>query len=168
MLLSYAMGWQTGKPAERRRLKAKDKKKILGLLNRGELPVRVVRRLNALLAVDNGITFEQASGRTGLALSRVREVWKRYRESGWRAAGWEKARPGAKRLLSPAQEQKVVALVCTSPPEGHARWSTQLLAEHCIKRGIVESVGKETIRLVLKHHGLKPWREKNVVHSKTR
>ena len=162
------MGWQTGKPAEKRRLKAKDKTKVLGLLNRGELPVRVVRRLNALLAVGEGITFEQASQRSGLALSRVREVWKRYRKSGWRAAGWERPRPGPKRILSPSQEQKVVALVCTSPPEGQARWCTRLLAEQCVKRGIVKKAGKETIRLVLKHHGLKPWREKNVVHSKTR
>jgi hypothetical protein len=29
-------------------------------------------------------------------------------------------------------------------------------------------VGRETIRVLLSSHDLKPWREKNVVHSATR
>ena len=40
-----------------------------------------------------------------------------------------------------------------------------LLAEEVVRRGYVERVGRETVRIVLQHHGLKPWREKNVVRS---
>jgi hypothetical protein len=57
-------------------------------------------------------------------------------------------------------------LVCGPPPAGRAKWSTALLAEEASRRRIVPSVGRETIRLVLATHGLKPWREKNVVRSR--
>lgn len=48
-------------------------------------------------------------------------------------------------------------------PEGRARWTIILIVEESIKRGIVDEVGRETIRVLLKNHELKPWREKNVV-----
>jgi hypothetical protein len=38
-----------------------------------------------------------------------------------------------------------------------------LLAKEVARQGIVTSVGKETVRRLLKSHELKPWREKNVV-----
>jgi hypothetical protein len=62
----------------------------------------------------------------------------------------------------------VVALACSSPPEGFACWSIRLLAEETVRRNIVPSVGRETIRMLLQSHGLKPWREKNVVRSEAR
>ena len=62
----------------------------------------------------------------------------------------------------------MIALACTDPPDGYDRWSLRLLAEHVVKRGIVVTVGRETIRRVLEAHDLKPWREKNVVRPKTR
>ena len=36
-------------------------------------------------------------------------------------------------------------------------------AEEAVKRRLVPKVGRETIRILLLHHDLKPWREKNVV-----
>ena len=54
-------------------------------------------------------------------------------------------------------------MVCAAPPEGHARWTVRLAAEQAVKRKLVPRVGRETIRILLPHHDLKPWREKNVV-----
>ena len=71
--------------------------------------------------------------------------------------------PGKPRLLSESEEAKIVALACSDPPEGRSRWTTELLAIEAVERGYVARVGRETVRLVLKNHGLKPWREKNVV-----
>jgi hypothetical protein len=42
----------------------------------------------------------------------------------------------------------------------------RLAAEQAVERQIVERVGRETIRVVLASHDLKPWREKNVVRSR--
>lgn len=41
-----------------------------------------------------------------------------------------------------------------------ARWTVRLITEEAVKRKILPGVGRETIRLLLEHHNLKPWREK--------
>jgi len=57
--------------------------------------------------------------------------------------------------------------VCGPPPQGQARWSVRLIAQEAVKRKLARRVGRETIRILLQHHELKPWREKNVVRSRT-
>ena len=66
------------------------------------------------------------------------------------------------------QRQRIVALVCSPPPEGRARWTVRLLAEEAVKRKLVPRVGRETVRILLESHDLKPWREENVVRGRTR
>ena len=56
-------------------------------------------------------------------------------------------------------------MVCGSPPKGMARWSVRLIAEEAVKRKLTPQVGRETIRILLQSHDLKPWREKNVVRG---
>ncbi len=53
-------------------------------------------------------------------------------------------------------------MICGPAPEGRARWTIRLAAEQAMKRGIIDKIGREAIRLVLSNHGLKPWRKKNV------
>jgi hypothetical protein len=65
--------------------------------------------------------------------------------------------------LEPSERQRVIAMVCSDPPQGQARWTVRLVAEEAVKRKLVPKVGRETIRVLLLHHDLKPWREKNVV-----
>ena len=58
-------------------------------------------------------------------------------------------------------------MVCSDPPEGRARWTVRLIAEEVVKRKLVPKVGRETIRVLLLSHDVKPWREKNVVGART-
>jgi hypothetical protein len=58
-------------------------------------------------------------------------------------------------------------MVCGSAPEGQARWTVRLIAAEAVKRKLTRPVGRETIRVLLESHELKPWREKNVVHCET-
>jgi len=75
---------------------------------------------------------------------------------------YEKQRPGAAEVLDESQKQRLIAMVCSSAPEGRARWTVRLVAEEAVKRRLVPRVGRETIRILLLSHDLKPWREKNV------
>jgi hypothetical protein len=68
-------------------------------------------------------------------------------------------------LLDDQEKQRFVAMVCSPPPEGQARWTVRLVTEQAVKRKLVPRVGRETIRILLQSHDLKPWREKNVVCS---
>jgi hypothetical protein len=54
-------------------------------------------------------------------------------------------------------------MVCADPPDGAARWTVRLITDQAVKRKLVDQVGRETIRVLLQSHDLKPWREKNVV-----
>ena len=58
-------------------------------------------------------------------------------------------------------------MVCTKPPEGRARWTVRLIVEEAVKRKLVPKAGRETIRILLQSHDLKPWRKKNVVRRGT-
>jgi hypothetical protein len=44
----------------------------------------------------------------------------------------------------------------------------ELIVEQAIKRKIVPQLGRETVRVLLESHELKPWREKNVVSAADR
>jgi transposase len=98
----------------------------------------------------------------------VREIGRRFVDSGIEQALYDKARPGAARLLEEEQRKRIIAMVCSNPPEGYARWTVRLVAEEAVKRRLVPRVGRETIRMLLLHDDLKPWREKNVVRGGTR
>lgn len=54
------------------------------------------------------------------------------------------------RKLDGAQEAHLVAVVCSTPPDGAATWSLRLLRERLIELEVVEHIGLETIRTTLK------------------
>lgn len=121
--------------------------------------------MRMLQMLDERYTLEATAKALGTYPREVRRVGWRYLERGLQAALTDERRPHPPRLLDAKQEAAVVAMVCASPPEGHARWTVVLATVEAKRRRIVSEVGRETIRRVLADHELKPWREKNVVRS---
>jgi len=158
------------RPYRRMRVKLKkaDQLRITELLRRGSPPVRVVRRAQALRLLGSGQTPPQVGPSIGLNAKTVREIGWRYREQGLERALYERPRPGAVPRFSAAQRQQIIAMVCTPAPEGRSRWTVRLIAEEAVKRKLVPGIGRESVRVLLQNHELKPWREKNVVRSGTR
>jgi putative transposase len=132
------------------------------------LSARTWRRIRILLLLSQGQGVRATAKAAGCYPREVTRVGKRFLRGGVALALVEDARPSPKRKLDSSQEAAVVAMVCGPAPEGMARWTVRLAAEEAIKRRIVDKVGRETIRVVLASHGLKPWREKNVVRSSHR
>ena len=108
------------------------------------------------------------SGVIPLTVQAIRKLGHRYQEGGLERALYEKQRPGAAEVLDDNQKQRLIAMVCSSPPEGRARWTVRLVAEEAAKRKLVPRVGRETIRILLLTHDLKPWRENNVGRGRPR
>jgi hypothetical protein len=52
--------------------------------------------------------------------------------------------------LDGKQEAHLIALACSNPPAGQARWSLRLLADHLVELQIVDTISYETVRQVLK------------------
>jgi putative transposase len=156
------------RPALRIEVSAKDQKELRKLVSGGVQQVRVVLRALALLQLSNGVSAPRISGIIPLTAQAIRKVGHRYEQGGLERALYEKPRPGAVELLNDSQKQRLIAMVCSSPPEGRARWTVRLVAEEAVKRKLVPQVGRETIRILLLSHDLKPWREKNVVRGRPR
>jgi putative transposase len=147
---------------------AKDHKELKELLSGGVQQVRVVLRAVALLQLSQGVSAPRVSRTVPLTAQAIRKIAHRYREGGLERALYERPRPGPAEILEDSQKQRIIAMVCSQPPEGRARWTVRLVAEHAVKRKLVPRVGRETIRILLESHDLKPWREKNVVRGRTR
>ena len=148
-------------------LKKRDRDELDRVLNGGIQPVRVVLRSLALCQLHEGKSISEAAANVHLTSKAVREIGRRYEESGLERALYDKQRPGAQSLLDTKQRQRIIAMVCSDPPEGRARWTVRLIAEEAVKRKLAPKVGRETIRILLLSHEFKPWREKNVVGART-
>jgi putative transposase len=147
------------------RLSKGDREQLDATLSGGVQAVRTVLRALVLRHLDAGRSASEVAGEVRLTSKAVREIGRRYEDGGLAQALYERPRPGAAAVLDDSQKQRIIAMVCSEPPQGRARWTVRLVAEEAVKRGLVPRVGRETIRLLLLHHDLKPWREKNVVRG---
>jgi transposase len=127
---------------------------------RGSTPVRVARRARILLKLHDGFSVDEVAEHVGCGTATVKRVRRHYLKDGWERAITDAARPGRPAKLSSKEEQELIALACTDPPDGSARWTIRLLVKHFPK-----DIGFGVVQRVLKEDELKPWREKNVVCS---
>lgn len=148
-------------------LSKRDRKEVQQLLRGGLQPVRVVLRALALWQLAAGQTAAQIAANLDLTPKAVRQIGGRYQHRGLERALYDQQRPGAIPALGASQRQRIVAMVCSDPPEGYGRWTVRLIAQEAVKRKLVPKVGRETIRVLLRGHELKPWREKNVVRGRS-
>src|SRR5467141_5281735 len=137
--------------AERDELKA--------LLSGGRHAVRKVKRAQILLAADAGASDEEIATSLGVGGSTVYRTKRRFVVGNLEAALREEPRPGAERKLSGKEEALLVATACSSPPEGRARWTLDLLAGAMVRLTEHDSISHETVRRRLAENGLKPWRK---------
>jgi len=142
--------------SDRRALKAR-------LAGRSKMSARVWRRIRVLQLLDEGLSVRATAKAVGQYPREISRVGKRYLAHGLEVALCDDARPKPAKSMDSTQEAAVVAMICGPVPEGRSRWTVRLVAEEAVRRGIVDKVGREKIRVVLKSHDLKPWREKNVV-----
>ena len=66
--------------------------------------------------------------------------------------------PSKKRgkVLDGAAEAHLIQLACLQAPDGHERWSMQMLADKLIELEVVETISRETVRTTLKKMNLSP------------
>ncbi len=134
-------------------LSSDGREELCQLIRRGKHSSRKVTRARILLLAADGATDEQivASLKTGFAT--VERTRKRFVEEGLGCLN-ERRRGGAERKLTGKQEAHLVALACSTPPRGRARWTLRLLADKVVELGFASSIARETVRQVLKKTNL--------------
>ena len=126
------------------------KRRLGEVANRGRSPARTVKRALALLKVGEGQTDDQVAEALSISSRTVIRIRKRFSEDGLESALTERPRPGKKRRLDERAEAHLVAIACSDPPEGHAHWTLNMLAERMVELDYVDSVARETVRQSLK------------------
>lgn len=136
-------------------------REILRALCQGGCPrVRKVKRAQILLAADAGHSDAQIAASLSVGTATVYRTKRDFVERGLPQALEEAPRPGAARKLSGKEELLLVAVACSDPPTGRARWTLELLADELVRLTPHEHVGKETVRRRLHDKQIKPWQHK--------
>lgn len=148
------------------RLTAKQRDEIRQLQRVKATGAPTARRARMIELLAEGYSQKSVALATGAGIASVGRTRRRFLEQGFAAAIFGFKPPGRRRLLDAGEESMVVALACSEPPLGRNRWTIELLTTELVRRKYLKRVGRETIRLVLKSHGIKPWREKNVVRTR--
>src|SRR3984885_14544354 len=114
-----------------------DQKAVREILRAGIQQVRVVLRAIALEQLTAGQTAPAVARIMHLSPQAVRRIAHRYQQGGLDQALYERSGRGSKELLDASQKQRVIAMLCSDPPAGQARWTLRLIAEEAVKRKLV-------------------------------
>jgi transposase len=132
------------------------------LIAAGTAPARKLTHARILLKVDEGQegpswVDKEVAEAVEVSQPTVSRVRKQYFEEGLQAA-LNRRPPNREyhRKLDGEQEARLVALACSEPPKGQARWSLRLLADRMVELEVVEEISYQTVRRTLKKTSLSP------------
>ena len=120
------------------------------MLRGGTQSARRLTRARILLKADEGRTDVEVAAATNAGTATVHRIRQRCVDEGLEAALSERSRKGGTPKFATKQHAHVIALACSDPPMGHARWTLRLLADRVVALGLAEQCSRETIRRALK------------------
>lgn len=127
-----------------------DKRFLEGFRSKGQHSAREVTRAHILLALEAQVPTVQIQQVLGVSRMVIWRTQSAYRERGLDYAVSDAARPGQPAKYGADQQAEVVALACSQPPEGAARWTVRLLTIAARHRPKLRGVNRESIRQMLK------------------
>ena len=138
------------------RLAQDEREELEALVNRGKVAADRRRRAQILLKADagadsSGLTDHDVASALDVGVATLHRVRQAYVEEGLQEALSRKPavrhRP---RKLDGEGEARLVAIVCSPAPEGHERWTLELLSDKLVELRVVDTIGKECVRRTLK------------------
>lgn len=131
-----------------------DRQHLDNLIKRGSSSARVQNRARVLLLADRSQgqqkTRRQVSEATLTCQPTVCRICRLYATEGLQVALSEKKRPGKAPKLTGEAEAHLIALACSQPPDGQARWTLKLLREKLILEGHVPDISAVALHKRLK------------------
>jgi len=139
------------------RLSGEERARLEALIGKGKSPARRLLKARILLKSDvsdagEGWSDSRIIEALETSASMVYRVRKQLVEEGLDAVLSRKprARPAVAPIFDGEKEARLIALACSRPPKGYARWSLRLLESKVVELGIVERASDSTIGRVLK------------------
>jgi len=139
------------------RLSTEEREQLQALLRKGKGPARRLLKARILLKADvsdagAGWSDNEIIRALDTSASMVYRVRKQLVEEGFAAVLSRKQRvsPAVPRIFDGEKEAKLIALACSKPPRGRARWTLRLLENKVVELGIAERASDSTIGRTLK------------------
>ena len=128
-----------------------ERTRLLALTKKGRMAARRLTRAHLLLQADAGATQDAIAAALHIGRATVGRICQRCGEEGLEIALQDRPRPGAQRRLDGKQAAFLIALACSTPPEGRKCWTMQLLADKLVELRVVDALSDETVRRTLKN-----------------
>lgn len=125
-------------------------KYLRNFVKKGQKDARELTRARILLLANKNRKDAEIVEILDVGRNTVGRIKKRYLDEGLQSALEDKPRTGQPIKYTEKHAMEIIALACTSPPDGRKKWTLRLLTEELRKRKEFETTNKESIRLVLK------------------
>jgi hypothetical protein len=139
------------------RLSAEERQRLEALIRKGKGPARRLLKARILLKADisdagPGWSDSRIIAALDTSASMLYRVRKQLVEEGLEAvlSRKQRATPAVPPIFDGEKEAKLIALACSKPPKGRARWTLRLLEDKVVELGIVERASDSTIQRTLK------------------
>ena len=134
-----------------------ERERLNTLIHSGKHPARQLTKARILLKADaseagEGWSDSRIAAALDTSIDTVARTRQQLVEEGFESVLTRKHSPASARprIFDGAAEAKLIALACSKPPKGRARWTLQLLEEAVVELNIVERASDNTIGRTLK------------------
>lgn len=139
------------------RLEADERDRLSDLIRSGKRAAQLLTKARILLKADvsdagEGWSDSRIAEALDASISTIERTRRQLVEEGFEAVLSRKHNPNSarRRIFDGEAEAKLIALSCSKPPEGYARWSLSLLEEKVVELNIVAKASDNTIGRTLK------------------
>ena len=132
------------------RLAQGEREQLQQVIRGGKSPARKTARARILLKTDEGWSAPKVAEALDISVGTVFRIKRRFAEGGLEGALQERPRPKRTGKLDDKGEAHLIALACSTAPEGHDHWTLRLLAEKVVELGWAPSMSHEGVRKRLK------------------
>lgn len=120
------------------------------LIRTGHAAARVQTRARILLLSSDGKSEAEIVGALHTSPATVYSVRRHFRTAGLQRAVYHKKSPGRPPRITGEVQAKLTMLACSTPPEGKARWTLQLLADKMVELQYIEAISDQAVYYTLK------------------
>jgi transposase len=150
------------------RLSKEEREALRDIASKGKHKSQKILNAQILLGCDEGefqterSTNEEIARVLGTSMRKIDRVKKRFIMNGIEATlNKQKGSRIYKKKTDGDFEAHLVALSCSEPPEGFARWSLRMLADKVVELQYIDKISHEAVRGILKKTKLNPGKRKD-------
>lgn len=145
-------------------LSPEERKELQDVVKKGKSSAALIRRANVILMADSSEgekkTDEEIASSLNITRQTVHNIKVKYlsgvkdRHATEKIERKKRETPPVEPKFDGEKEAKIIALACSTPPEGRSKWTLRLLSERSVKLEIVPSISHTQVGRILKKTNL--------------